>query len=183
MHQHCIIWCITTVKLHLVELEHNCVTLPFKVGGAGNYDLTVLTDCVFHVAGEHTHSAADDVWAGASTSATCSLCQAGTYWTGSGSKPSGAVAEPSLPVHPAGPRSLTRLRLRQSVGEGPCTQTCARSHSIVGCLACTDAWPCLQEPLAQAPAACVSPGPTRLAQVWCGTGFRCTHQGWNGFEL
>ena len=92
--------------------------------------------------------------AGATSSVSCSLCQAGTYWAGSGS----SFSE----VQGSDTRVWQRAHCLRDGGVA--IRNALPVCVILGCVACTDS-SCLQEPLVQAPAACVSQEPTRPAQV------------------
>ena len=106
------------------------------------------------------YSASDGILAGATSSVSCSLCQAGTYWTGSGSNHveervrlcvwDGAVAKicfPPVRLAWLVPVCVSIILVRAACPETPC---------------------CLQGPLLQAIAASARPEPTRLSQVWSG---------------
>ena len=107
--------------------------------------------------------------AGATSSVSCSLCQAGTYWTGSGSLANFSGAGVRL--------TGVAKKHTQACGTGlwrnisPClfAPWLLPVRVSIGLVhaACVET-PCLQGPLLQAAAASASPGPTRQAQVWCG---------------
>jgi hypothetical protein len=119
---------------------------------------------------------------GAPTSFTCRLCQAGTYWTGSGRY------QPFCPE----PRAILGLLLEAIMGVRVClgpgsdsTSTVESDSTVEQALwstgnslffllgPCAEGQrPCLQAPPEQAPAASASLEHIRLAQVGCGLVYR-----------